>query len=310
MPLSLEALALLELIETRGSFAAAALALNKAPSAITYQLRQLEEALDVLVYDRSGHKARLTPAGRVLLEEGRRLLLDSERIQQKVKAVASGWEPEFRVVKDALVPLHSLLPWVRAFDALQAPTRLRFSTEVLSGTWEALYSGRADLLIGSQLDQNHFSTSTGLHTKEIGHAEFAFAVAPCHPLAQATEPLDWAEVAMHRAVAVGDTSRNFKPLTFGIASGQAVLTVPTLEDKIQAQAAGLGCGWVPEHLAAAEFASGRLVRKRIAGQSRQSTLCMAWPKGSSGKALKWWTTHVNTLNLLPKPEGTKANNAP
>jgi len=64
MTINLDSLALLELIEARGSFAAAAVALNKAPSAITYQLRQLEETLDVLIYDRSGHKAKLTPAGR------------------------------------------------------------------------------------------------------------------------------------------------------------------------------------------------------------------------------------------------------
>ncbi|MDP3270986.1 LysR family transcriptional regulator, partial [Limnobacter sp.] len=162
MTINLDSLALLELIEARGSFAAAAVALNKAPSAITYQLRQLEESLDVLIYDRSGHKAKLTPAGKALLEEGRKLLESTDALTKRVKAVASGWEAELRIVLDSVVPFEKAIPWIQAFDALESPTRLRFSSEVLSGTWEALYSGRADLLIGSRLDQNQFASATGL----------------------------------------------------------------------------------------------------------------------------------------------------
>jgi DNA-binding transcriptional LysR family regulator len=46
-------------IARKGSFAAAAEALDKVPSAIT-DVRKLEDDLDVLLFDRRGHKARLT----------------------------------------------------------------------------------------------------------------------------------------------------------------------------------------------------------------------------------------------------------
>jgi DNA-binding transcriptional LysR family regulator len=289
MALNLEALALLELIESRGSFAAAAAALNKAPSAITYQLRQLEESLDLLIYDRTGHKALLTPAGKILLEEGRKLLQDSESLRKRVKAIASGWEPELRVVLDSLIPFSAIMPWVREFDALKSPTRLRFTTEVLSGTWEALYSGRADLLIGSRLNQSQFASSTGLNLMHLGKARFVFAVSPKHPLANATEPVCASTLGEHRAIAVGDTSRNFKPLSFGIQAGQEVLTVPTLRDKIQAQVDGLGCGWVPLHFAKKELELGLLVTRKVEEDDRESDLCAAWHRGHQGRALSWWT---------------------
>ncbi|MCQ8895153.1 LysR substrate-binding domain-containing protein [Limnobacter humi] len=301
MTLPLDSLALIELIETRGSFAAAAMALNKAPSAITYQLRQLEEQLDVLIYDRSGHKAKLTPAGRALLDEGRKLLQLSESVEKRVKAVACGWEAELRIVLDSIVPFEDTIPWIEAFDQLNSPTRLRISTEVLSGSWEALYSGRADLLIGSRLDQGQFATTTGLNIQNIGHSTFVFAVAPHHPLARAEGPLCSEEIAQHRAVAVGDTSRTFKPMTFGLQTGQAVLTVPTLRAKVQAHLAGLGCGWLPWNLIADHVAAGKLLIKPTEDPIRQGTLCCAWHRGNTGNALTWWAEHLARVKLDYSP---------
>ncbi len=301
MTINLDSLALLELIEARGSFAAAALTLNKAPSAITYQLRQLEESLDVLVYDRSGHKAKLTPAGQALLDEGRRLLDNAETLKKRVKAVASGWEAELRIVLDSVIPFEQTIAWIKAFDELESPTRLRFSCEVLSGTWEALYSGRADLLIGSKLNQNEFASATGLQIHTIGSSTFVFAVAPTHPLANAPEPLCIETIREHRAVAVGDTSRNFKPLTLGLQSGQSVLTVPDLQAKLKAQLAGLGCGWLPWNLIEQHIARGELIVKTTEESPRQSGLCFACHRGAQGKALDWWLKHLSSVELNFQP---------
>ncbi|MGA1083602.1 MAG: LysR family transcriptional regulator, partial [Burkholderiaceae bacterium] len=62
-PLTPEALMLVRLIAEKGSFAAAARELGRVPSALTYSIRQLEESLDVLLFDRKSPQAKLTPAG-------------------------------------------------------------------------------------------------------------------------------------------------------------------------------------------------------------------------------------------------------
>jgi DNA-binding transcriptional LysR family regulator len=69
-----DALGMLQAIARAGSFAGAARALGMVPSALTYRVRQIEDALDVLLYDRSSRQARLTEAGAELLREGNRLL--------------------------------------------------------------------------------------------------------------------------------------------------------------------------------------------------------------------------------------------
>ncbi|MDX1654422.1 MAG: LysR family transcriptional regulator, partial [Candidatus Competibacteraceae bacterium] len=94
MRLTLDALAVLDAIDRRGSFAAAAAELTRVPSAITYTIQKLEHDLGVAVFDRSGHRARLTPAGRRLLEEGRQLLRAAGDLERSVKRVATGWETD------------------------------------------------------------------------------------------------------------------------------------------------------------------------------------------------------------------------
>jgi len=72
--LSPENLHLIETVARTGSMAAAARELGLVPSALTYRVRQIEDALDVLIFDRSSRRARLTPAGAELLRAGEHLL--------------------------------------------------------------------------------------------------------------------------------------------------------------------------------------------------------------------------------------------
>ena len=90
-------------LASAGSLSAAARELGKVPSALTYNVRQLEDALDVLLFDRSLRQAQLTAAGEELLREGRRLLQEMEAVTNRVKRVACGWETTLSIsVEDAL----------------------------------------------------------------------------------------------------------------------------------------------------------------------------------------------------------------
>src|SRR5205809_5280043 len=105
MKLSLESLQVLDAIDRKGSFAGAADDLHRVPSAITYSVRQLEESLGVGLFDRTGHRAVLTEAGRELLSEGRRLLQAAADLECRVQQVAKGWESELRIAIDTIIPI-------------------------------------------------------------------------------------------------------------------------------------------------------------------------------------------------------------
>jgi DNA-binding transcriptional LysR family regulator len=293
MKLSLESLRIIDTIDRRGSFAGAAVALDRVPSALTYAVRKLEDDLDVLLFDRGGHRAKLTPAGLELLTEGRHLMRAAEELEQRVKRTASGWESELRIVLDSVIPFERLLPLIAAFDGSGAGTRLRFTTEVLSGVWEALLNGRADLAIGAAYDGPDLVNMSGeFRTRSLGEVDWVFAVAPGHPLAGAGDALTPDEIQAYRAVTVGDSGRLLPSVNAGMLSGQQTLTVPSLEAKLSAQLAGLGCGHLPRALARPYLASGALVEKATSAPKPSGGARYAWRASARGKCLKWFLAQL------------------
>ncbi len=95
-----DSLTMLQVIAEAGSFAAAARQLGLVPSALTYRVRQIEDALDVLLFDRSARQAKPTEAGAELLREGGRLLQDIDAVANRVRRVATGWEPQLTLSID------------------------------------------------------------------------------------------------------------------------------------------------------------------------------------------------------------------
>jgi len=286
------ALAMLQTIAQTGSFAAAARALGLVPSALTYRVRQIEDALDVLLFDRSSRQAQMTEAGSELLREGARLLHDIDAVANRVKRVATGWEPQLTLAADSLLARPVLMELVSAFFEQSPPTRVRIRDETLSGTLEALTSGQADLALGVSIEPGN---AGGILSLPLGSVSFVFAVAPHHPLAQGQGPLADDEIRQHRAIAVADSVQRGGGLTFGLLGGQDVFTVPTMQAKLDAQLRGLGGGFLPETMARPYIETGRLVVREVVRASRQAQLRYAWrATGQPGRALQWWLDQLHS----------------
>lgn len=285
MRLTLDALIVLDAIDRHGSFAAAAEALHRVPSAITYAVQKLEEDLAVSIFDRSGHRAQLTEAGRELLREGRRLLDAASELEARARRVATGYEVELRIAVDDLVPMKRLVPLIGEFYRTTCGTRLKLLNEVYGGSWDALVTRRADLVIGAP---GEGPGGGDFQTRPLGIVQWAFMVAPSHPLAQAPEPIPSQELARHRTIAAADSSRNLPPRTSGLLSGQDVLTVPDMRFKIDYQRAGLGVGHLPLHMTRPYVQDGSLVIRRVEAPRLGSPLFLAWRSQHRGEALTWF----------------------
>ncbi len=283
-----DALSLLQAVARAGSFAAAARELGLVPSAVTYRVRQIEDALDALLFDRASRQARLTPAGIELLREGERLLGEVDAVANRVRRVATGWESQLTIAVDTIISAATVMELAQAFFEVAPQTRLRLRDEALSGTLEALASGQADLALGVSFDAVNVA---GLRSEVMGEVGFVFAVAPHHPLASAPQPLADDVLVRHRAVAVADSVSRGAGLTLGLLAGQDVLTVPTMRAKLDAQLRGLGAGFLPEPLARPWIESGRLVAREVQRPDRVSRVSYAWRDTGGlgpGRALQWW----------------------
>jgi DNA-binding transcriptional LysR family regulator len=293
MRISLEGLQVLDAIDRKGSFAAAAAELNRVPSAVTYTIRQLEQDLDVLLFDRRGHRAVLTAVGHELLNEGRQLLRAAADLECRIQQVAKGWETELRIAVDTIIPPERMFTLIGDFYREESGTQIRVLTEVLGGTWDALQSGRADLAIGASGDA---PSGSGFATMLLGHIQFEFVAAPHHPIHAEPMPLTAAIIQKYRAISVADSSRSLLPRTVGLLSGQAVLTLPTMSAKVAAHIAGLGVGFLPQTIAERETAAGRLVVLPVEINKPGGDALIAWRPNRTGKALRWF------LKQLQSPE--------
>jgi DNA-binding transcriptional LysR family regulator len=301
MRLSLDGLQVLDAIERKGSFAAAAAELHRVPSAITYTIQQLEQDLDVPLFDRRGHRAKLTPAGHELLSEGRQLLRAATDLECRIQQVAKGWETELRIAVDTVIGVERLFPLVSDFyreTAGVSGTGIRIATEVLGGSWDALASERADLVIGASGDA---PSGGGFATLPLGRIQFVFVAAPFHPINLEPQPLAGSTISRYRAVSVADSARNLIPRTVGLLSGQEVLTLPTMSAKVAAHVHGLGVGFLPLALAERESRAGRLNILPVEIAKPAGDALVAWRPNRTGKALRWFLARLQlpaTIEML------------
>jgi len=281
-PLSLESLQVLDAIERKGSFAAAALSLNKVPSAVSYTVQKLETDLGATLFEKQGRRAMLTPAGAHLIEQGRQLLIAADELVTATRQVATGWEPRLRIAVDTIVAMDTLLPAIATLCAEHPSIEITLTTEVLGGTWEALQENRVDLIVGGIGDVPTRKGITCEHWQEVRHV---FVAAPNHPLCNAPQPLTAASIREHRAVIIRDTARNSAPMSKGMLNQPQRIYVSTMADKIQAQRYGLGVGYVPAGLIKDNLAAGELVELIVAKPKESDLFMLAWKTSNHGQAL-------------------------
>ncbi len=282
MKLTLEALEVIDAIERKGSFAAAAAVLNKVPSAISYTVQKLEQDLGVSLFQKEGRRAVLTSAGLHLVEQGRLLLTAADELAAGTQQVATGWEPRLRIAVDTVVPIEEVLPHVAALHEEQPTIEVSLSMEVLAGTWEALIENQVDLVIGGVGEAPRHQ---GVRCEPWREYKHIFVAAPTHPLCSEDQPVSAETAERYRGIIIPDSSRNSTPLSRGLPHQQAAISVPNMAAKLAAHRLGLGVGFVPEDLAAEDVAAGRLVKLDVAEARENEPAMLGWKASNRGQAL-------------------------
>jgi len=292
--ITLEALRVLDTIDRKGSFGAAAEALFKVPSALSYTIQKLESDLEINLFDRSKQRAQLTAAGRLLLEQGRSLLQAASALEEAVQQLESGWETQLRIAKDTILPLAPLLTQIHSFNQLDKRVAISISEEVLGGTWDALLNERCDLALGAagELPKGL------LEVRPMGEVEFVFAVAPEHPLRFHQGPVDAAAIQAFPTIVVADSSMSSPGRSSGLLESRQIIRVADAQAKILAQKMGVGVGFVPKHLIKQELVEGELIALDCSVLRPRVPLYMAWRKSDQGKALNWFAQACALVNWL------------
>ena len=101
--------AVLAAVIDRGGFAAAARALHRSQSAVSYTVARLQESLGVPLLTLQGRRSVLTPHGDTLLRRARPLLRELATLEELAHSLQRGWESQLRLVVDVAFPRARLL---------------------------------------------------------------------------------------------------------------------------------------------------------------------------------------------------------
>ena len=283
-PFTIEALETLDAIDRRGSFAKAADELNKATSAISYAIQKLEEQLDISLFQRQGRRSVLTPAGRLVLAEGREILATTSRLANKAKEVATGWEPRISIALESLQSCPLFFALLNDFLKEHPTIEIDVCECVLNGGWEALEQGRVDLVVGSP---GPVPLQKGYRALSLGPVDLV-AVIACHHqqanLAHDHEAITRALPDLRRVV-THDTSSVDVARSEGLSSDGRQFYVQNIEQKIAAIMAGIGIGHLPRQRVQQYLDSGALLTLNLQ-ESVTTESFLAWKISNKGKGLQ------------------------
>jgi DNA-binding transcriptional LysR family regulator len=251
--LTLDQLRVLDAIDRRGTFAAAAEELHRVTSAVSYAVRSLEEALGLELFDRAGHRAELTPAGRRVLDEGRLLLERARGLDQLALELRGAWEPTLSLVADGALPMPLLMRALGRLVARGLPSRVQLAVEYLGGVREHFDRERADFMMVLDFagDERHIA-------EPLPPVEMLFVARRDHPI-HAAGPVERADLAAHVELTVADSRRAGAPPLARLSLGSShIFQLTDFHAKRDALLEGIGVGWMPGHLIERDLSLGAL----------------------------------------------------
>ncbi len=167
----------------QGSFSAASRWLQKAQSAVSTAVINLEIDVGVELFDRGGRNPRLTASGNVLLKYARSVLQSNQEFIAHATSISEGVETQLCVAMEQGIFVHSLL---NIFDELgrQFPfIEVELLDPGINDVPGLLKEGRAD--IGMMMEQEGYPQ--GFHFRGVGHSRLIPACSRSHPLAKQTK---------------------------------------------------------------------------------------------------------------------------
>lgn len=237
-----------------GSFNAAAKALHRVPSAISYAVKMLEEDLGLALFDRTTYRPQLTMAGQAIYRKVQMVLGEMEELGDLAKKMAIGQEPLVRLDISPICPLWLYTPTLRHIAVTFPHTQLKISMEIFGGDSLVLHR-EVDLSLTDQL-----TTHPELESKPFAAIPMVAAVASDHALAGRAGLLTKRDLISHFQIVVRSQSDRMRERSFGIVDGGQTWMVNDFPTKHQLIKAGLGWGHLPQTMIQADLDSGSMVQ--------------------------------------------------
>ena len=250
-------LRLVEMVAKEGGLTKAANRLHVTQSALSHQLRDIEDKLGAPLFLRLNKKMLLTQAGERLLSSAPAVLDELKRAEEDIRQIALHREGILRISTECYTCYHWLPPVLEPFARAFPRVEVRIVAEATRRPVEALLDGRLDLAITSTVTRNQ-----KLIFKPLFKDEMVIIMSPDHPLASRSyiSAKDFAsEHLLVYAIPKEELTIYQKVLVPAGVSPKHVSRVELTEAIIEMVKAGLGIGVMARWAVAPQIEAGSLV---------------------------------------------------
>jgi DNA-binding transcriptional LysR family regulator len=270
-----------------GSFSAGARRLNRAQSAVSELVSNLEGRIGVQLFDRSERYPKLTPAGVLLAADARVVIGNINVLKARAKGISGGLEPELSAVIDVLFPIEAVADSASEFRTRFPRTPLRLYVEALGGAYQPVLDGRCSLGVVGSLPNAPASVSS----EPLPAVDMIMVAARTHPLAKLTGIIPKSELSKHIQLVLTDRSELTQGREFGVMS-PLTWRLSDLYAKHSFLLKGLGWGGMPVHAVKQDLKDKRLVKLLVEDLPEQglalpmfAVYLSAQPPGPAGRWL-------------------------
>ncbi len=243
-----------------GSFTRAARELMVSQSALSVQIRTLEDDLGVTLFDRHKGGVELTEAGRVAWQCAEHVFGEIERMVGRLRESGPPTGGTVAIATVNSIGIYVLPPVLRRFRDVRPGVDLRVDFQEGERVVDRVLSERSDLAIVPW--SGRYAALEGIR---LARVKMFVVVSPDHRLAQ-LERVSPRELEQHPFVGYQQGMHTramidafFRRLGISIEYGIESANAATIKHMVMA---GMGVGVLPEYAVSSELRRGQLVRVR------------------------------------------------
>ncbi|MDR5758853.1 LysR family transcriptional regulator [Caballeronia sp. LZ035] len=179
-------LLLLAAMEEEGNVRRAADVLGMTQPAASRLLKELEDVLEVRLFDRTPHGMQATLYGEVMIRHARMVLSNLNKAQEEIAALRAGLVGQVRLGVIAAAAARMVPLAIGRVKAAYPQLQIWLQVETSDVMLPLVAQGQLDIMIGRVLEQ-HGQLQHAVHYAPIADEPLCVVVRPGHPLEEASD---------------------------------------------------------------------------------------------------------------------------
>jgi LysR family transcriptional regulator, regulator for metE and metH len=234
--------------------------LHLTQSALSHQLRDVEERLGTPLFNRVNKRMILTQAGERLLQSAHQVLDELKRAEDDIAQITAGDQGYLRISTECYTCYHWLPEMLKEFSRKFPKVEVKILAEATHRPIPALLNGKLDFAIVSNRERDN-----RLVYKPLFHDEVVVIMAPQHPLATRAyiTAQDFADQTVFSYTSPSDSTLYNKVLLPASVKPARFSEVQLTEAIIEMVKAGLGVSALARWAIGNQLASGKLVARPL-----------------------------------------------